>query len=84
MPVLDPLIDAEIKYQKSSGKTPNFIVLGQKQLRMIEELVNGLIKDGLWVGKQEGVKFDENYQNTSKWRGMIIKMDSREDYIGFY
>ena len=83
MPVLDPLIEAEIKYQKSSGKTPNFIVLGQKQLRMIEDLVNGLIKDKIWAGK-EGVKFDENYQNTSKWCGMTIKMDSREDYIGFY
>ena len=81
--MLDPLIDAEIKYQKSSGKTPNFIVLGQKQLRMIEDLVNNLIDEGLWIGK-EGIKFDENYQDTSKWRGMAIKMDSREDYIGFY
>ena len=80
--MLDPLIDAEIKYQKSSGKTPNFIVLGQKQLRMIEDLVNNLIDEGLWIGK-EGIKFDENYQDTSKWRGMIIKIDSREDYIGF-
>ena len=81
--MLDPLIGAEIKYQKSSGKAPNFIVLGQKQLRMIEDLVNGLIKDKIWTGK-EGVKFDENYQNTSKWRGMTIKIDSRKDYIGFY
>jgi len=81
--VLDPLIDAEIKYKQSSGKAPNFIVLGQKQLRMIEDLVNGLIKDKIWTGK-EGVKFDENYQNTSKWRGMTIKIDSRKDYIGFY
>ena len=82
--MLDPLIDAEIKYRQSSGKIPNFVVLGQKQLRMIEELVNDLIKNKLWIGKQEGIKFDGNYSNTAKWCGMIIKMDSREDYIGFY
>jgi len=42
MPMLDPLIQAEIDYIKNSGRKPKFIILGAKQLKMIENLVNQL------------------------------------------
>ena len=76
MPMLDPLIQAEIDYIKNSGRKPKFIILGAKQLKMIENLVNQLTA-------QKMVVFDENYANTSKWRDMTIKKSEKEDYIGF-
>lgn len=76
MPMLDPLIQAEIEYIKNSGRKPSFIILGRKQLKMIENLVNQLTA-------QKMVVFDENYANTSKWRDMIIKKSNKEDYIDF-
>lgn len=74
--MLDPLIQAETDYIKNSGQKPSFIILGRKQLKMIENLVNELTA-------QKMVVFDENYANTSKWRDMIIKKSEKEDYIGF-
>ena len=76
MPMLDPLIQAENEYIKNSGRKPKFIILGRKQLEMIENLVNQLTTEKMVV-------FDENYANTSKWRDMIIKKSEKEDYIGF-
>ena len=76
MPMLDPLIQAENDYIKNSGRKPKFIILGAKQLKMIENLVNQLTTEKMVV-------FDENYANTSKWRDMIIKKSGKEDYIGF-
>lgn len=77
MPMLDPLIQAENEYIKNSGQKPSFIILGRKQLEMIENLVNQLTTEKMIV-------FDENYANTSKWRDMVIKKSEKEDYIGFY
>lgn len=74
--MLDPFIQAEEEYRKKSVQNPISIVLGQKQLRMIEELVN-------YLNDQNMIFFDASYSNKSKWRGMTIKIDNREDYIGF-
>lgn len=74
--MLDPLIEAEDKYIRGGNKKPSTIILGRKQLKMIEELVN-------YLNDQNMIVFDSTYFNTSKWRGMTIKIDSREDYIGF-
>lgn len=74
--MLDPLIQAETDYIRNSGRKPKFIILGRKQLKMIENLVNQLTAEKMVV-------FDENYANTSKWRDMIIKKSEKEDYIDF-
>lgn len=74
--MLDPLIEAEEQYIRDNNKNPSAIILGRKQLKMIEDLVN-------YLNNQNMIVFDPNYSNTSKWRGMIIKTDYREDYIGF-
>lgn len=74
--MLDPLIQAENEYIKNSGRKPKFIILGRKQLEMVENLVNQLTTEKMVV-------FDENYANFAKWRDMIIKKSEKEDYIGF-
>lgn len=76
MPMLDPLIEAEDQYIRAVNKKPSIIILGQKQLKIIEDLVN-------YLNTENKIIFDSNYSNTSKWRGMTIKIDNREDYIGF-
>lgn len=74
--MLDPLIQAETEYIKNTGRTPVFIILGQKQLKMIEDLVN-------YLSDQKMVDFGEKYDNFAKWNGMIIKKSYKDDYIGF-
>ena len=76
MPILDPLIEAEDRYIMEGNKKPSIIILGRKQLKMIKDLFNDLRDSNLTV-------FDEKYRGFSTWRGMTIKIDNREDYIGF-
>lgn len=73
--MLDPLIQAEQQYL-AENSPPKFIILGRKQLKLIEDLVN-------YLSAEKMVVFDENYGNFAKWRGMIIKKSNKEDYIGF-
>lgn len=74
--MLDPLIQAETEYIVRTGRNPSFIILGRKQLKMIEDLVN-------FLSDQKMVDFGEKYGNFAKWRNMTIKKSNQEDYIGF-
>lgn len=74
--MLDPLIQAETEYIMKTGRNPSFIILGRKQLKMIEDLVN-------CFSEQKMLVFDQKYSNTSKWRNMTIKKSEQEDYIDF-